>query len=34
VFDRLNYLYAGGTGSGAIPGEGRTYFASIAIKAF
>lgn len=34
VFDRLNYLYAAGTGSGAIPGEGRTYFASIAIKAF
>jgi iron complex outermembrane receptor protein len=34
MFDKLNWSYAAGTGSGAVPGPGRTFFISAAVKAF
>jgi iron complex outermembrane receptor protein len=34
LFNKVNYLYAAGTGSGAVPGPGRTFFVSAAVKAF
>ncbi len=34
MFDKVNYMYAAGTGSGAVPGPGRTFFVSGAVKAF
>lgn len=34
IGDKRNYDYAAGTGSGAIPGPGRTFFVSLAVKAF
>lgn len=34
IGDERNYDYAAGTGSGAIPGPGRTFFISLAVKAF
>ncbi|MDE8651698.1 TonB-dependent receptor [Novosphingobium album (ex Liu et al. 2023)] len=33
IGDKRNYDYAAGTGSGAIPGQGRTFFVSLAAKA-
>jgi outer membrane receptor protein involved in Fe transport len=32
VADRSNWLYGAGTGSGVMPGQGRTYFVSLAAK--
>jgi len=34
LFDRTNYAYSAGTGSGAIPDQGRTVFVSFVLKAF
>lgn len=34
IFDKVNYSYAAGVGSGAVPGPGRTFFVSAAVKAF
>jgi iron complex outermembrane receptor protein len=34
IFDKVNYSYAAGVGSGAVPGPGRTFFISGAVKAF
>lgn len=34
LFDKDNWDYAAGTGSGAIPGRGRTFFVSLGVKAF
>jgi hypothetical protein len=29
IFDRENFITAAGTGGGALPGPGRTYFAKL-----
>lgn len=34
LFDHANYAYSAGTGSGAIPDQGRTFFVSLGVKAF
>ncbi|SFR87529.1 TonB-dependent receptor [Sphingomonas jatrophae] len=34
IFDKTNYRYAAGVGSGAVPGPGRTFFVSAAVRAF
>ena len=32
--DRTNWAYSAGTGSGAIPDQGRTFFVSATVRAF
>lgn len=34
LLDRFNYVFAAGTGGGALPGQGRTFFASVSVKVF
>jgi len=34
LFDRAHYTHSAGTGTGAVPGDGRTYFLGLAVKPF